>query len=208
MRLLEQQQQQQQQSQFLDVPQDSLSRQQPVLDLYGHSPRRTYLQQAALQTLSQDEHAVRAPQKWMTYRQPLPLLLPAFHDLTHKTVDVWFPACAYFRRETYPRNTVLYREGDSPQSFYLLESGMLRAEYALPQGRYSELIVAGRPCGELPFFGDTPRTATVRVDQDCVAWCLDVERWEALRRDEPAIAQEFLMVSLKLTAERMDSITS
>lgn len=200
------------QSQFLDVPHgnsSSSSSKQPVLtDMYGHSPRRTYLQQAALQTLSQDEHAVRTPQKWMTYRQPLPLLLQAFHDLTHKTEDFWFPACAYFRREVYARNTVLYREGDAPQTFYLLESGMLRAEYTLPQGRYSELIVAGRPCGELPFFGDTPRTATVRVDQDCVAWCLDVARWEDLKAAEPAIAQELLMVSLKLTAERMDSITS
>jgi SulP family sulfate permease len=200
---------QQQPAQFLDVPRDDSSSKQPAFtDLYSHSPRRTYLQQAALQTLSQDEHAVRAPQKWMTYRQPLPLLLQAFHDLTHKTEDFWFPACAYFRREVYARNTVLYREGDAPQTFYLLESGMLRAEYTLPQGRYSELIVAGRPCGELPFFGDTPRTATVRVDQDCVAWCLDVARWEELRAAEPGLAQELLMVSLKLTAERMDSITS
>ncbi|KAH8697469.1 sulfate transporter family-domain-containing protein [Talaromyces proteolyticus] len=196
------------QSRFLDVPRDVSQTISSITDTYGHSPRRNYLQQAALQTLSQDENAVRAPQKWMAYRQPLPLLLQAFHDLTSKSEDFWFPSCAFFHREEYPRDTILYHEGDAPETFYLLESGMLRAEYTLPQGRYSELIVAGRPCGELPFFGDTPRTATVKVDQDCVAWVLRVDKWMELRAQEPQIAQELLMVSLKLTAERMDSITS
>ncbi|EED24300.1 sulfate transporter family protein [Talaromyces stipitatus ATCC 10500] len=180
-----------------------------VLDPYSHSPRRNYLQQAALSTLREDETATNIAQKWTTFRQPLPLLLQTFQGLTtHQSEDFWYPACAYFRRETYPKDTVLYYEGDEPKMFYLLESGMLRAEYELPQGRYSELIVAGRPCGELPFFGGTPRTATVKVDQDCVAWCLDQERWADLRAEKPEIAQELLMVTLKLTAERMDSITS
>jgi sulfate permease, SulP family len=85
---------------------------------------------------------------------------------------------------------------------------MLRAEYEMPQGRYSELIVAGRPCGELPFFGETERTATVKAEHDCVVWYLGLEKWEELRVKEPEIAQEILMISLKLTAERMESITS
>ncbi|KAE8549491.1 hypothetical protein EYB25_008013 [Talaromyces marneffei] len=203
-----------QQQQFsrtsLEVPSSTLpTGPSTLLDPYGHSPRRNYLQQAALTTLREDQTAANIAQKWTTFRQPLPLLLQTFHDLTtHQSEDFWYPACAYFQRETYPKGTVLYYEGDEPTMFYLLESGMLRAEYELPQGRYSELIVAGRPCGELPFFGGTPRTATVKVDQDCVAWCLDRERWAELQAAEPEIAQELLMVALKLTAERMDSITS
>jgi sulfate permease, SulP family len=194
----------------LAVPPTTSTSTSTTPDAYGHSPRRNYLQQAALHTLRQDETAsATTAQKWTTYRQPLPLLLQTFQDLsTHKSEDFWFPACAYFRRESHARDTVLYREGDSPEMFYLLESGMLRAEYLLPQGRYSELIVAGRPCGELPFFGGTPRTATVRVDQDCVAWCLDRQRWTELKLQEPGIAHELLMITLQLTAERMDSITS
>lgn len=203
-------QHQQSSREYLDVPRGNLTRNQPTIsDAYGHSPRRNYLQQAALYTLRHDESSSNTTQKWTTYRQPLPLLLQTCRDLsTHKSEDFWFPACAYFQREFYPKNTVLYHEGDKPEMFYLLESGMLRAEYELPHGRYSELIVAGRPCGELPFFGDTPRTAVVKVDQDCVAWCLDRTRWAELRANEPEIAQELLMVTLKLTAERMDSITS
>lgn len=202
--------QQQSSRESLQVPTGTVTAHQPsLLDPYGHSPRRNYLQQAALSTLRENETSASITQKWTTFRQPLPLLLQTFHDLTtYQSEDFWYPACAYFRREVYPKDTVLYYEGDEPKMFYLLESGMLRAEYEPPQGRYSELIVAGRPCGELPFFGGTPRTATVKVDQDCVAWCLDRERWAELRAEEPEIAQELLMVTLKLTAERMDSITS
>ncbi|KKA17575.1 Sulfate transporter family protein [Rasamsonia emersonii CBS 393.64] len=195
-------------AQFVDVPTGQGQGPTLATDTFGNSPRRHYLQQLALNTLQEDETAVRIPPKWMTYRQPLPLLLQMFRDMTSKNEDFWFPACSYFTRETYPAGCILYHEGDQPTKFYLLESGMLRAEYEMPQGRYSELIVAGRPCGELPFFGGTPRTATVKVEQDCVAWCLGTEKWEELKAREPEIAQELLMVTLKLTAERMDSITS
>lgn len=176
--------------------------------LLTSSPRRQYLQQAATETIHGDEMAVVPPAAWSVMRQPLPLLLQTFQGLTSRNEDFWYPTCAYLTRESYAANTVLYQEGDSPQGFYLLESGMLRAEYDLPQGQYFELIVAGRPCGELPFFSDTRRTATVRAEQDCVVWCLRKEQWRALREEAPAIAQELLAVSLKLTTERMDSITS
>jgi SulP family sulfate permease len=172
------------------------------------SPRRLYLQQAATTTLREEETAAMASVAWSAMRQPLPLLLQTFQGITTKNEDFWFRACPYFDRVCYAAGTVLFQEGDLPEGFYLLESGMLRAEYELPQGRYFELIVAGRPCGELPFFSETRRTATVKAEQDCVAWRLNAEKWRQLKEEEPEIAQELLTVSLKLTSERMDSITS
>ncbi|KAF7587696.1 hypothetical protein BBP40_006855 [Aspergillus hancockii] len=193
-------------STFLEVPG---SQSQPHLhDNLVSSPRHRYLQQAATTTLREDETAAVAPAAWAAMRQPLPLLLQTFQGLTSRNEDFWFRACTYFVRDTYAAGTVLFQEGDIPTAFYLLESGMLRAEYELPQGRYFELIVAGRPCGELPFFSETRRTATVKAEQDCVAWCLTTAKWRDLREREPEIARELLAVSLKLTTERMDSITS
>ncbi|KAJ9480592.1 hypothetical protein VN97_g12959, partial [Penicillium thymicola] len=172
------------------------------------SPRRQYLQRVATSTIQAHEIAMMASPAWSAMRQPLPLLLQTFQGLSTENEDFWFPACAYFSRESYPAGTVLYHEGDVPRAFYLLESGMLRAGYDLPQGRYFELIVAGRPCGELPFFSDTRRTATVKAERDCVTWCLTGVQWKSLQENEPRIARELLTVSLKLTTERMDSITS
>ena len=84
----------------------------------------------------------------------------------------------------------------------------MRAEYELPQGSLSELIVAGLPFGELPFFSDTPRTATMVADKDSVVWQMNAEQWNDLQRREPEVAQELLKISLKLTKERMDATQS
>lgn len=194
-------------SNFLEVPAPSHRGYSYMTDNIVSSPRRQYLQQVATTTLRENETAVRMPPAWSSMRQPLPLLLQTFQGLTSQNEDFWFPACAYFMRQSYPAGTVIYREGDVPKAFYLLESGMLRAEYEQPQGRFFELIVAGGPCGELPFFSETRRTATVKAEQDCVTWRLSVEKWNELREREPRIARELLTISLKLTAERMDSIT-
>lgn len=173
----------------------------------SNSPRRQYLQEVATTTLHENESAVRLPRAWASMRQPLPLLLQTFQGLTAGNEDFWFPACSYFVRECYLAGSTLYREGDEAGGVYLLESGMLRAEYDQPQGQFFELIAAGGTCGELPFFSETRRTATVKAEQDCVTWCLGVGKWRELREREPRIARELLTISLKLTAERLDSIT-
>ncbi|KAI9827554.1 MAG: hypothetical protein M1832_004904 [Thelocarpon impressellum] len=170
------------------------------------SPRRHQLQHVATTALS--EQAAAIPSRWQNFKQPLPLLLQTFQDLTEQNEDFWFRACPYFRRLEHPAGTVLYRRGDRPNGFYLLEDGILRAEYDLPQGAYHESIVAGTTCGELPFFSETSRTATVAAERDCVAWLLDEQRWDELQAEEAEVAQELLRIGLKLTSERMSAITS
>jgi sulfate permease, SulP family len=103
---------------------------------------------------------------------------------------------------------MLYTRGDKPDGFYLLQSGVLRGEYYLDQGNYHESIVAGTTCGELPFFSETQRTSSVVAEQDCVAWLMRPEKWEELQEKAPDVAKELLKVGLKLSAERMNAITS
>jgi len=110
----------------------------------------------------------------------------------------------YLRRAEFPSGAVLFRRGERAEGFYLIESGILRAEYDLPQGWLFESIVAGTTCGELPFFSETDRTATCVVEMDCVVWLMDEESWGRLQRDEPDVARELLRISLKLTSERMN----
>lgn len=91
--------------------------------------------------------------------------------------------------------------------FYILEEGILRADYDLEQGKFSESIVPGTTCGELPFFSETPRTATVTAEKDSVAWVLDEENWKRLQEKHPEVAYELLRICLKLTSERLIAIT-
>jgi len=174
------------------------------IDTQFSSPRRNQLHHAATTTL--DENPTEA--RYQNFKEPLRLILQTFQGLTDKNEDFWFRAVPFFTKKEYLAGTILYHRGESAKGFYLLEDGILRADYELPQGRYFESIVAGTTCGELPFFSETDRTATVQAERDCVAWLMDREKWAELRKEDPDVAQELLQISLKLTSERMSAITS
>ncbi|ETN46344.1 uncharacterized protein HMPREF1541_00528 [Cyphellophora europaea CBS 101466] len=169
------------------------------------SPRRNQLQRVAETAV---EEVPTSASKWQDFQQPLPLLLEIFEGMTTRAEDFWYKAGPYFERRTLPRGTVLFEPGDLPNGFYLLEDGLMRGDYDLPQGQFSELIVRGRPFGELPFFSQTPRTARMTADKDSIVWQLSADRWKELQTEQPELAQELLKLSLKLTKERMDVITS
>ena len=190
-------------STHLDVPSEG-RKAFHTIDTQFSSPRRNHLYLAATTTL--DEHPEQ--QRYQNFKEPLRLILQTFQGLTSQNEDFWFRAVPFFTRKLYLAGTILYRRGESARGFYLLEDGILRADYELPQGRYFESIVAGTTCGELPFFSETDRTATVQAERDCVAWLMDREGWMELQVAEPDVAQELLRMSLKLTSERMSAITS
>lgn len=199
-----QQQQQAPAAKNLDVP--GLSAHISSPDLLGSSPRRLHLREAARKSIGQMD--VKRTSRWQSFKEPLRLMMRIFQDVSDKNEDFWFRSVNYFQKREYTAGTVLFRRGELAEGFYLLESGILRAEYDLPQGWLVESIVAGTTCGELPFFSETNRTATCVVERDCVVWMMDKQSWERMQKEEPDVAQELLRISLKLTSERMSVITS
>ena len=188
----------------LDVPgKKSLS---PALDLISSSPRRSHLHAAARESLTPNE--VTRLSRWQNFKEPIRLMLQIFQDLSDKNEDFWVRAKDYFVRRELSEGEIVFRTGEEPNGFFLVEQGILRAEYNLPQGWLCESIVAGTTCGELPFFSETKRTATALAERDTVVWEMDKENWDKMQKEEPDVAQELLRISLKLTSERMSSITS
>ncbi|KAK0748078.1 sulfate transporter family-domain-containing protein [Apiosordaria backusii] len=192
----------------LDVP-TNLGPDFSSSDLLGSSPRRSHLRQAAQNSLGTMEVRKKLT-RWQSFKEPLRLILRIFQDVSDKNEDFWFRAVGYFQRKEYPHGTVLFRSGEPAEGFYLLESGILRAEYEHPQGLLYESIVAGTTCGELPFFSETNRTATCVVESEggVVVWVMDRAGWERMQREEPEVARELLRLGLKLTSERMGVITA
>ncbi|UNI21103.1 hypothetical protein JDV02_007121 [Purpureocillium takamizusanense] len=190
----------------LDVPATTTTSAFSSFDPPFNSPRQNHLAEAAREALTNVE--VQRPSRWQSFKEPLRLMLQVFQGLSDKNEDFWFQAASYFKRKEYAAGKVLFQRGEPAHGFYLVERGILRAEYDLPQGWLCESIVAGTTCGELPFFSETERTATAQVDRDCVVWQMDRESWEKLQNDHPDVARELLRISLKLTSERMSAITS
>ncbi|KAM7224326.1 cyclic nucleotide-binding domain containing protein [Rhypophila decipiens] len=193
----------------LDVPDQAGSLPVPrhsSLDMFASSPRRSHLHEAA--RISLDQMEIKRAPRWQSFKEPLRLMLQIFQDVSDKNEDFWFRAVPFFSRREYPSGTVLFRHGERAEGFYLIEKGILRAEYILPQGWFFESIVAGTTCGELPFFSETNRTADCLVERDCVVWLMDRENWARAQKADPEVAQELLRISLKLTSERLSVITS
>lgn len=196
---------------LLDVP---VSRSDSIKALDGPivgSPRVAFLQLVADKTAREDPQVLASTSKWQHYKQPLPLLLQTFQGVTTKRESFWHRVSPYFEREEIPAGTVMYQSDTEASSFYIVESGVLRADYdTIEQGTLYEIILAGTTCGELPFFSGTYRTATVTAESDAVVWKLDRKSWQALKElkpDGPDIANEFYLISLKLTVERFESVT-
>ena len=145
--------------------------------------------------------------RWQEYRQPLQLILQTFSSVSDMPEEFWERLVPFLVRKEYLAGVTLYKRGDRPNGFYLIEVGMLKAEYKLQQGTLSELKLSGTTGGELPFFSGTNRTSTTKADTDCVTWVLNEENWEKLKDREGDVTRELLQISLKLTSERMDAIT-
>ena len=45
------------------------------------------------------------------FRQPMPLLMQIFHDLSDKNEDFWFKIAPFFKREIIPAGTVMWNQG-------------------------------------------------------------------------------------------------
>ncbi|PKS10464.1 hypothetical protein jhhlp_002215 [Lomentospora prolificans] len=170
------------------------------------SPRGALLREAAQKALEEAD-TVR-PAKWQGFKEPLRLMLQIFQGLSEKNEDFWFRATPYFTKLEYPAGAVLFRRGEPARGFYLVEQGVLRAEYDLPQGWLCESIVAGTTCGDLPFFSETRRTATVTVELGSTLWFMDADGWAKMQREEPEVAWELQRMALKLTSQHMTLVTS
>jgi SulP family sulfate permease len=221
----------------------------PLFDHAPSSPRRHHLAMAATAALTESDTHLHPSQlhhhhqhptdsttatkpspalpRYSSFAEPLRLILQTFHGLTaHPSPDFWHPATKYFARQTLRAGDVLYNIGDAADGFYLLEEGILRAEYEMPQGHWSESIVAGTTCGELPFFAGERRSARVVAERDVVCWVLSRKGWEAMGRraagevDEMGekvsegeraqlveIREELMRLAFKMTAERMERVT-
>lgn len=109
-----------------------------------------------------------------------------------------------FRRfgQSFPRDTVLFREGDSGREMYVIHAGRVK----LTRGKGSlEQTLAVLPPGE--FFGemaivmDQPRTATATVVEPARLLVLDAVTFEAMVRNNAEIALRII----KKLASRLEA---
>ncbi|GAA95269.1 hypothetical protein E5Q_01925 [Mixia osmundae IAM 14324] len=181
---------------------------------FEFSPRRRHLASAAGNTLMRAE----TPKEKTHFGQPMLIFRQAFRPFATKeepiTDEFLFKLVPHFHRVHVPEGTILWRAGDPADGFFLIESGMLRAEYDYAplaamdrHGHMTESMLPGTVAGELTFLSGSKRNTTVTAERDAVLWRMDSAASEALEEDGSAgIAASRLLwkVLLRISKEEQE----
>ena len=98
------------------------------------------------------------------------------------------------RRETFPRDKIIFREGDPGKEFFIVTKGRASAYLNLSNGGDIRLatFAPGTIFGELAILDTGPRSASVVADDDVICYVLSEQQFAALAKDAPAVAIKLL----------------
>ncbi|KAF8623274.1 hypothetical protein AX17_007480 [Amanita inopinata Kibby_2008] len=170
-------------------------------EIYGsmgslvRSPRHLHMRDAATRTLAS---AYSQPER-DDFEAPFNTLIQVFSSFGDLCYSEFYPLKDYLERLCLPENHVLWKQGDSSDGLYIVESGVLRATYDFAGHAESieESMFPGTLAGELSALSDLPRNATVTVESAAVLWRLSSDDLRRLRREEPGLATTFTHLVLK-----------
>jgi len=98
------------------------------------------------------------------------------------------------QRETFPRDKIIFSEGDPGKELFIVTKGCASAYLNQPSSGNIRLatFAPGTIFGELAILDAGPRSASVVADDDVICYVLSKSQFEALAKDAPAVAIKLL----------------
>ena len=116
----------------------------------------------------------------------------------------WDVLSSYLLPVVLPAGQVLFNQGATDRTLYLVESGSLSVHYQDEKERLRLAIVgAASVVGEGAFFSHRTRSATVQASGPCKLWSLPAIRFTELANRQPAIALGLAMAAGGVLAKRL-----
>lgn len=116
----------------------------------------------------------------------------------------WDALAAYLLPCVLPTGHVLFSQGTTDRTLYLVESGSLSVHFQDEKERLRLAIVGpGSVIGEGAFFSHRARSATVQASGPCKLWSLTAIRYTELANRQPAIALGLVMAAGSVLAKRL-----
>jgi SulP family sulfate permease len=112
------------------------------------------------------------------------------------------------RREVQAREYII-RQGEAADEIIMVESGQVTAQIDV-EGKENlrlETMTGGRLVGEVGFFLNAPRTASVIVDQPGVVYSLKRQTLEKIKASDPLAFQAFQNMINVILSERIAHLT-
>lgn len=120
------------------------------------------------------------------------------------------PLLTYLDRTECPQGEYLIRQGDPPGSLYFIESGQVSAlleQDGQPAVRL-QTMGPGHLVGEIGFYLNQPRTASVKTDKPSVIYRLTREALQQMEKEAPETASTFHRLIVHLVSERVSHLTA
>lgn len=113
---------------------------------------------------------------------------------------------AYLERKDIADSQVLYRQGEPADTVDLVVAGKLTIDIAEDDGGsvHMRRIETQTVVGEMGFFRQSVRSATVSSDGQATLYTLNRFNWEKMRRERPDIANAFDDFILRVLADRIE----
>ncbi|MFT4243371.1 MAG: cyclic nucleotide-binding domain-containing protein [Acidovorax sp.] len=116
----------------------------------------------------------------------------------------WDVLSPYLLPVVMPAGQVLFTQGSTDRTLYLVESGSLSVHFQDDKERLRLAIVGpGSVVGEGAFFSHRARSATVQASAPSKLWSLPALRFTELSNRQPAIALGLAMAAGSVLAKRL-----
>ncbi|KAG0238992.1 hypothetical protein BGX31_003115 [Mortierella sp. GBA43] len=181
-----------------------------------HSPRKKQIFEAANDSF----HVFKRPRPFPANLEgPPPTLFAAFYDTRENSSDFILRLRTYLEQRKVQAGTVLWKQGDLPtDGVYFIEEGMLRSTQEFNDTDAdddtrvvrcnTEVILPCTITGEIGLFTGNARTSTVVAETHSTLWGLNQERFQKMIKQDPALAIEFMRISMSFSAERLNTMTT
>ena len=131
--------------------------------------------------------------------------LPQVLQETHKwTVDV-NKVLDYIEQEDVDKNHYLILQGDAPDALYFIESGKVKVLVELDNGQTIRLrtMGAGTVVGEVGFYLEQSRVASVVTEEKCRIFRLTLDSLRRMEQEQPILAAAFHEFMVRVLADRV-----
>jgi sulfate permease, SulP family len=112
----------------------------------------------------------------------------------------------YLERHELEVGEALFRQGEPPDSVELLASGCVAITIEDEQGRPIRLrrMIGHTVVGEMGFYRQVPRTASVIAEERSVVYRLTRESFDRMQMQDPAAASVFHKLIIRLLSDRLE----
>lgn len=116
---------------------------------------------------------------------------------------------AYLQEIAFPAGTVIIQEGRKANSLAFIEEGVVTIQKEDTDAPERHIIALSRNAviGEIAFFDNAPRSATVVATTDVRLFVLTREQFDALAVDQPQVAIKVLFSIGRVLSQRLRQVT-